>query len=80
MSSPCSRPSLALNDQASLFFASYRVDLYSQLFKLMIAFGLAVALVFGRNLKDIDEEVRPEYYLFLLLSALGLMMLVSSSS
>ena len=69
---------IGVNDQASLFFASYRVDLYSQLFKLMIAFGLTVALVFGRELKDIDEAVRPEYYLFLLLSALGLMMLVSA--
>lgn len=69
---------IGLNDQATLFFASYRVDLYSQLFKLMIAFGLAVALVFNRSPKDIDESVRPEYYLFLLLSALGLMMLVSA--
>lgn len=69
---------IGVNDQASLFFDSYRIDLYSQLFKLLIAFGLTVALIFGRELKDIDEEVRPEYYLFLLLSALGLMMLVSS--
>lgn len=69
---------IGVNDQANLFFDSYRIDLYSQLFKLMIAFGLAVALVFGRELKDIDESVQPEYYLFLMLSALGLMMLVSS--
>ena len=69
---------IGVHDQATLFFDSYRVDLYSQLFKLLIAFGLAVALVFNRDLKDIDESVRPEYYLFLLLSALGLMMLVSS--
>jgi len=69
---------IAFKAEASLFFASYEVDLYSQLFKLMIGFGLAIALVFGQHLKDIDESVRPEYYMFLFLSALGLMMLVSS--
>ena len=69
---------ISLTIEASLFFDSYRVDFFSQLFKLMIAFGLAVAVIFGRELKDIDEAVRPEYYLFLLLSGLGLMMLVSS--
>jgi NADH-quinone oxidoreductase subunit N len=69
---------ISLNSQATLFFGSYDVDLYSQLFKLMISFGVTIVLIFGQNLKDIDESVRPEYYLFLFLSALGLMMVVSS--
>ncbi|MDD3618048.1 MAG: NADH-quinone oxidoreductase subunit N [Desulfobulbaceae bacterium] len=69
---------IAVNDQATIFFESYRIDLYSQLFKLMIGLGLAISLVFGQHLKDIEESVRPEYYLFLFLCALGLMMLVSS--
>jgi NADH-quinone oxidoreductase subunit N len=69
---------IAVDDQASIFFNSYEIDLYSQLFKLMIGFGLAIALVFGQNLKDIDASVRPEYYMFLFLSGLGLMMLVSA--
>lgn len=69
---------IALNIQETLFFGSYEIDLYSQLFKLMISFGVAIVLIFGQNLKDIDESVRPEYYMFLFLSALGLMMVVSS--
>ncbi|MCL7488085.1 MAG: NADH-quinone oxidoreductase subunit N [Desulfobulbaceae bacterium] len=69
---------VALDSKATIFFGSYEIDLYSQLFKLMISFGLAIALIFGQNLKDIDESVRPEYYMFLFLSALGLMMVVSS--
>jgi len=69
---------ISLRDEATLFFGSYEIDLYSQIFKLMICFGLSIVLVFGQNLKDIDESVRPEYYMFLFLSALGLMMLVSS--
>jgi NADH-quinone oxidoreductase subunit N len=69
---------VALDSKATIFFGSYEIDLYSQLFKLMISFGLAIALIFGQNLKDIDESVRPEYYMFLFLSTLGLMMVVSS--
>ncbi len=66
------------NSQATLFFGSYEIDPYSQLFKLMICFGLTIVLIFGQDLKDIEESVRPEYYMFLFLSALGLVMLVSS--
>ena len=69
---------VAINANDTLFFGSYQIDLYSQLFKLMIGFGVAIVLIFGQDLKDIDEAVRPEYYMFLFLSALGLMMVVSS--
>lgn len=69
---------ISIHTQATLFYGSYEVDLYSQLFKLMISFGVAIVLIFGKNLKDIEESVRPEYYMFLFLSALGLMMVVSS--
>jgi NADH-quinone oxidoreductase subunit N len=67
-----------LNNNGDLFLGAYRIDLFSQLFKLMISLGLTAVLIFGRELKDITDDVRPEYYLFLLLSTLGLMMLVSS--
>jgi NADH-quinone oxidoreductase subunit N len=69
---------IGVDDKATIFFNSYEIDLYSQLFKLMIGFGLAIVLVFSQNLKDIDSSVRPEYYMFLFLSCLGLMMLVSA--
>ena len=69
---------LAFQSQASLFYGAYAVDQYSQLFKAMIGFSLALLLILGQNLKGISPSVRPEYYLFLLLSVLGLMMLVSS--
>jgi NADH-quinone oxidoreductase subunit N len=69
---------LSFQSQASLFYGAYAVDQYSQLFKVMIGFSLALLLILGQNLKGISPNVRPEYYLFLLLSVLGLMMLVSS--
>jgi len=64
--------------QGEMFFHAYRVDLFSQLFKLFIAAGLAAVALFGRGLRDIRDDVRPEYFLFLLLGSLGLLMLVSS--
>lgn len=69
---------VAYNQQTTMFYGSYEIDLYSQLFKLMIAFALCVVTIFGQNLKGIDLSIRPEYYMFLFLSGLGLMMLVSS--
>jgi len=66
------------SQQGSLFYAVYKVDQFSQLFKLLIGCGLVVVLLFGGELKGVSDEVRPEYYLFLLLSTLGLVMLVSS--
>ena len=69
---------LAFNQQATLFYGAYAVDQYSQLFKVMIGAALAVFLLFSQNLKAIDQQIKPEYYLFILLSVLGLMMLVSS--
>ncbi len=64
--------------QGSLFYDSYKIDLYSQVFKCLIAGAMFVVLILGRKLKDIKNSVHPEYYLFLFISVLGLMMLVSS--
>jgi NADH-quinone oxidoreductase subunit N len=67
----------SLRLEGDLFFKAYRIDLFSQLFKLLITGGVALLLLFS-ELKGIDENIRTEYYLFLMLSALGLVMLVSS--
>lgn len=64
--------------RGDLFFHAYRVDLFSQLFKLFIMLGLVAVTVFGRRLKDIRADAHPEYFLFLLLGTLGLLFLVSS--
>lgn len=65
-------------EAGELFYQAYRVDAYSQLFKLMVLAGLVAVVLFGRRLKDIPGEIRPEYFLFLLFGALGLVMVVSA--
>jgi len=68
---------LALGQRADLFSGAYRVDQFSQLLKLVLAFGFACILFLSGELPDIRGEVKPEYYLFLTLSITGLVMLVS---
>lgn len=69
---------ISLKLEGSLFFDSYRVDYYSQLFKLLIAAATLAVLVFSGRSPGIKEDVRGEYYLFLFIGVLGLMMLTSS--
>ncbi len=69
---------LSFNKDATIFYGCYQIDAYSQFFKLMISLGLVFALIAGQNLKGIERADHPEYYMFLFLSCLGLMTLVSS--
>ncbi len=69
----------SLGQEGYIFFEALRMDFFSQLIKLILALGLVAVLVIGRELKDISDNVRPEYYLFMLCSVAGLMLLVSSA-
>ncbi|MEE4312969.1 MAG: NADH-quinone oxidoreductase subunit N [Desulfofustis sp.] len=62
----------------SLFYESYRVDRFSQIFKLLIGAATLIILLFSGNAPGVKNDVQAEYYLFLLIGVLGLMMLVSS--
>ncbi|MEJ2657218.1 MAG: NADH-quinone oxidoreductase subunit N [Desulfobacterales bacterium] len=64
--------------EGTLFFNAYRVDAFSQIFKIIIAFGLFIVIYLGNGLYGIDSTLRPEYYLFLTLSAFGLMVMSSA--
>ena len=68
---------LCLGQRTTLFNGAYRVDLFSQVLKLVFACGFVLILLFSGGLEDIREEVKPEYYFFLTISVCGLMMLVS---
>ena len=69
---------VGFRQQGDLFFQCYRVDLFSQVFKILIAGATLAVLIFGRKLPSIRQDLHPEYYLFLFTGVLGLMMLVSS--
>lgn len=66
-----------LGQEAVLFDGAYRVDLFSQILKLVFAFGYTLVVLLSGGLDDIREDVKPEYHLFLALSVCGLVLLVS---
>lgn len=67
-----------LQYEGELFYRAYRVDFFSQLFKFVIALTTLIVLVFSDRLAGVAEKVQSEYYLFMFVAVLGLMMLVSS--
>ena len=69
---------LCVGQKGELFFKAYSVDIYSQVFKVLIAGAMCVVLMLGNKLNGIRQGTHPEYYLFLFMSVLGLTMLVSS--
>lgn len=64
--------------EGSLFLDVYRVDAFSQIFKVLITFGLFLVIYLAPKLRGIEKSLHPEYYLFLALSSLGLVMLSSA--
>ncbi len=66
-----------LGARGDLFAGTYRVDAFSQAFKLMVALGFFLAVAFGEGLRGVEQEHEPEYFMFLSLSVLGLTFLVS---
>jgi proton-translocating NADH-quinone oxidoreductase chain N len=64
--------------EGTLFFNAYRVDAFSQIFKVIITFGLFIVIYLGKGLYGIDNTLRSEYYLFMTLSAFGLMCMSSA--
>ncbi len=68
----------ALPAKGLMFYGAYQVDGLSQFFKLAIALGLAVTCLNAMKQTAVSEEKRADYFLFLGLSALGLMLLSSA--
>jgi len=69
---------LSINSAGSLFYDAYQVNFFTQLFKALIACATLIVIIFCNRHDGIDEHVQPEYYLFMFMSVLGLMTLVSS--
>ena len=61
-----------------LFFEAYRVDLFSQVFKVLLALGTFWVIFSCSELTSIDERQHAEFYFFLSVSTLAMMMLVSA--
>ncbi|MFH1077310.1 MAG: NADH-quinone oxidoreductase subunit N [Pseudomonadota bacterium] len=69
---------LAFDQRCELFSGAYRVDFFSQVFKLILSLGFFLVIYIGQGLRDLDDKLYSEYYMFLSISIVGLMLLVSS--
>lgn len=66
------------HQQGLLFYEAYRIDAFSQIFKVLITGGLFLVVFLGPGVRGIDRQIKPEYYLFLTVSSLGLVFLSSA--
>ncbi|MBN2809155.1 MAG: NADH-quinone oxidoreductase subunit N [Deltaproteobacteria bacterium] len=62
----------------TLFAGAYQVDGLSQLIKFLLSGTLFLVFYMGRGLSGIEEEMHNEFYLFLTLSTLGLVLMSSA--
>ncbi|CAB1078309.1 NADH-ubiquinone oxidoreductase chain N (EC [Olavius algarvensis Delta 1 endosymbiont] len=69
---------VSIRQQGLLFFEAYRVDLYSQVFKVMLSIGLFLIISICSNLNGIADRYHAEFYLLLFVCTLAMMLLVSS--
>lgn len=64
----------------ALFNGTYQVDLLSQGFKTLIAFGFCFTILLSHEPLSIPASRQVEYFIFLAAAALGMMMLPSSAN
>lgn len=62
----------------SLFIDAYQVDLFSQVFKVLLAIGFFLVVFLCRELNGISVQRQTECYLLLSISTLAMMLMVSS--
>lgn len=62
----------------TMFYDVYRIDVFSQMFKVVLTFGLFLVIYMGMGLKGIQENLKAEYFMFMTLSVLGLVFLSSA--
>ncbi len=70
---------LGLCASGDYFSGAYRIDLLSQFFKLAVAFGFCFVVANALRQPTLEDDRKSDYFLFMGLSAWGLMLLASSA-
>jgi NADH-quinone oxidoreductase subunit N len=69
---------LCARQEGMLFFDAYRVDLFSQVFKILLALGTFWVIFSCSELKGINDRQHGEFYFLMAVCTLAMMMLVSA--
>jgi NADH-quinone oxidoreductase subunit N len=67
----------AVKLQGVIFYRAYQVDLFSQVFKVMLSLGLFLIICVCSELNAIEDRYHPEFYLLVFVCTLAMMLLVS---
>jgi NADH-quinone oxidoreductase subunit N len=68
----------SIRQEGLLFFEAYRVDLFSQVFKVLLSIGLFLIISICSNLNGVAKRYHAEFFLLLFVCTLAMMLLVSS--
>jgi len=63
---------------AELFAGTYRIDLFSQFYKCLLAAGFFLVVCLCNGMQGVREDLQAEFYLLLAVCTLAMMMLISS--
>jgi len=69
---------ITVKSEGVLFFNAFQVNLFSQVFKVLLSLGLFLVICLCPNLTAIKAKHHPEFYLLLFVCTLAMMLLVSS--
>ena len=69
---------LAVRSEGLLFSSAYQIDLFSQVFKVLLSLGLFLIVCLCSNVSGIREKHYSDFYLLLFVCTLAMLMLVSS--
>ncbi|MEW6334858.1 MAG: NADH-quinone oxidoreductase subunit N [Thermodesulfobacteriota bacterium] len=64
--------------EGKLFYGAYQVDLFSQIFKVLLSAGFCLVIFMFGSQEEIEGAYLPEFFMFLSFSTLGLMMMASA--
>lgn len=70
---------LAAMHATTMFWGAYKIDLLSQFFKMVIAFGFTILVTNAARQPTLEDAKRADYYMLLTFSALGLLLLSSAA-
>jgi NADH-quinone oxidoreductase subunit N len=70
---------ITINQRGTLFAEAYKIDLFSQLFKIILTVGFCLIIFMLDKNDEIEENYLSECIMFLGFSTLGLMMLTSAN-
>lgn len=69
---------VTISGRDTLFYGAYRVDLFSQVLKIIFVYGFVFVIFMMDRREEVEHNYQAEYFMFLGFSTLGLMMLVSA--